>query len=186
MLRTNAIRAVRTASGPTITRIAATPTYKQHFIRFNSTKADEPPPPQTDAAKAAWRKARNLKDKLNHNWDTPSLTYEQVKSSTLSPSPDAYLIDVREPDEVIQGAIPSSVNLPLSVITHSLHLGRDAFKKKHGFDKPGKEQEIVFYCRSGKRSATACDIAKRNGYTNLRNYEGSWLDWVQKEGAKAK
>jgi len=117
---------------------------------------------------------------------------------------DAYLIDVREPDEVVQGSIPSAVNLPLSVLTNSLHLQKDAFKEKHGFDKPRLAQEIVFYCRSGKRSATACDIAKRNGYTkwvvvfcfilirnlwcfignSLFNYEGSWLDWVQKEGTK--
>jgi hypothetical protein len=88
MLRTTTIRAVRTASSPTIARIEATPTYKQYFIRFESTKADEPPlpPPQSDA-KAAWRQARDLKDKLNHNWDTPSLTYEQVKLKTLNPSP---------------------------------------------------------------------------------------------------
>jgi len=149
---------------------------------MESTKAEEPP--QTDATKAAWRRARDLKDKLNHNWDMPTLNYEQVKPRTLSPSSDAYLIDVREPDEVIQGSIPSSVNLPLSVLSNSLHLQENAFKEKHGFDKPRKNQEIVFYCRSGKRSATACDIAKRNGYTSLFSYEGSWLDWVQKEGQK--
>lgn len=114
---------------------------------------------------------------------------------------DAYLVDVREPDEVIQGMIPSSVNLPLSVLSNSLHLHANAFKAQHGFEKPMKDQEIVFYCRSGKRSATACDVAKRNGYTkcviefnwcclspdsccSLYNYEGSWLDWVQQEGNK--
>lgn len=36
---------------------------------------------------------------------------------------------------------------------------------KHGFMKPAYDQEIVFYCRSGKRSATASDVARRNGYT---------------------
>ncbi|KIM84569.1 hypothetical protein PILCRDRAFT_818147 [Piloderma croceum F 1598] len=183
MLRTSAFRVARAASRPSIARIAVTPAHTyNHFIRFESTKAEQPP--QTDAAKEAWRKARDLKDKLNHNWDAVTLTYEQVKPKTLSPSPDAYLIDVREPDEVIQGSIPSAVNLPLSVLSNSLHLHNGAFKEKHGFDKPRLAQEIVFYCRSGKRSATACDIAKRNGYTNLFNYEGSWLDWVQKEGTK--
>jgi len=182
MLRTNTIRTARAASRPTIARITDTPICRQHFIRFESTKPKDPS--QTDAAKAAWRIARDLKDKLNHNWDAATLTYEQVKPKTLSPSPDAYLIDVREPDEVIQGSIPSSVNLPLSILSNSLHLEEAAFKEKHGFRKPAKGQEIVFYCRSGKRSATACDIAKRNGYTNLSNYEGSWLDWVQKEGTK--
>jgi rhodanese-related sulfurtransferase len=110
------------------------------------------------------------------------LTYEQVKPKTISPgavrlaltwfcapvlslsSQDAYLIDVREPDEVMQGSIPSSVNLPLSVLANSLHLTPQAFKVQHGFEKPKKQQEVVFYCRSGMRSASACDIAKRNGY----------------------
>lgn len=81
----------------------------------------------------------------------------------------AYLIDVREPDEVIQGNIPSSVNLPLSVLSGSLQLPATQFHKKHGFSKPGLDQEIVFYCRSGKRSATASDVAKRNGYTKFVN-----------------
>ena len=74
------------------------------------------------------------------------------------------MIDVREPDEVVQGSIPSSVNLPLSVLATAIHLPAEEFKLKYGFEKPGKDQEITFYCRSGKRSATACDVAKRNGF----------------------
>lgn len=72
---------------------------------------------------------------------------------------------MREPDEVIQGSIPSSVNLPLSVLAGDLHLTSAAFLEKYGYQKPQKDQEIVFYCRSGKRSASASDVAKRNGYT---------------------
>ncbi|KAG9314653.1 Rhodanese-like domain-containing protein [Chiua virens] len=130
----------------------------------------------------ALKAARKLNDKLQENWKSPVLTYEQLKPRTLSPSTDAYLIDVREPDEVMQGSIPSSVNLPLSVLANSLNLNAQAFRSQHGFDKPGKAQEIVFYCRSGKRSASACDIARRNGHENIINYEGSWLDWVSREG----
>jgi rhodanese-related sulfurtransferase len=74
------------------------------------------------------------------------------------------LIDVREPDEVIQGSIPSSVNLPLSEISTALGMNEDAFKAKYGWDKPKRDQEIIFYCRSGKRSASAGDVAVRNGY----------------------
>ena len=77
---------------------------------------------------------------------------------------DAYLIDVREPDEVVQGSIPSSVNLPLTILSSSINLPAEIFKKKFGWEKPLPEQEIVFYCRSGKRSASASDIARRNGY----------------------
>lgn len=78
---------------------------------------------------------------------------------------DAYLIDVREPGEVELGSIPSSVNLPLSVLPGALHLKPEEFREKYGFEMPSKDQEITFYCRSGKRSSTACDVAKRNSFT---------------------
>lgn len=131
---------------------------------------------------------------------TYGLTFSTIRNFRTPLVQDAYLIDVREPDEVVQGSIPSSVNLPLSVLANSLNLNAQAFRSQHGFDKPGKAQEVVFYCRSGKRSASACDIARRNGYekwvfpssdihlhTNqllhsIINYEGSWLDWVSREG----
>ncbi|KAF4572700.1 hypothetical protein EYR40_004220 [Pleurotus pulmonarius] len=139
---------------------------------------------QTPTDKDKLKEALKRNDDLQRDWDARLLTYEQMKPKTQSPTPDAYIIDVREPDEVIQGSIPSAVNLPLSVLGNSLHLSAAAFQEKHGFTKPKRDQEIVFYCRSGKRSASACDIAKRNGYTNLYNYEGSWLDWIEREGKK--
>ncbi|KIO02431.1 hypothetical protein M404DRAFT_669414 [Pisolithus tinctorius Marx 270] len=144
----------------------------QAFARHESSKPADP---------EALRAARKLQDALQRDWQSPILTYEQVKPKTLQPSDDAYLIDVREPDEVIRGSIPSSVNLPLSTLATSLNLKPQDFREKYGFDKPDTTQEVVFYCRSGKRSASACDIARRHGYQNLFNYEGSWLDWVAKE-----
>jgi len=77
---------------------------------------------------------------------------------------NTYIIDVREPDEVIQGMIPSAVNIPLSVLGAALHTPRVEFLEKFGFEKPRWEQEVIFYCRSGMRSTTASDVAKRNGY----------------------
>lgn len=82
----------------------------------------------------------------------------------LTTCQDSYLIDVREPDEVIQGSIPSSVNIPLSILPGSLYMKAEEFEKKFGFKKPRRSQEIIFYCRSGVRAATAGDIARKNGY----------------------
>jgi len=155
-----------------------TPVSVSAFIRLNSSSSSTPTPEEKKAA-------LERRDDLSRDWHARKLTYEEVKPKSEQPSLDSYIIDVREPDEVIQGSIPSSVNVPLTVLANSLHLHAAAFQDKHGFQKPGKEQEIVFYCRSGKRSASACDIAKRNGYTNIYNYEGSWLDWVEKEGKKS-
>ncbi|KAJ7630709.1 Rhodanese-like protein [Roridomyces roridus] len=135
--------------------------------------------------KAAVKAAKERSDDLQRDWDAKVITYEELLPKTQSPSPDSYLIDVREQEEVIQGMIPSAVNLPLSVMGNSLQLPADVFKATHGFDKPEKSQEMTFYCRSGVRSTSASDVAKRNGFTNILNYKGSWLEWSEKQkGAK--
>jgi 3-mercaptopyruvate sulfurtransferase SseA len=53
--------------------------------------------------------------------------------------------------------------------------------QKFAFNKPLPSQNIIFFCRSGKRSATASEQAGKNGYGNVRNYVGSWLDWTKRE-----
>lgn len=45
-----------------------------------------------------------------------------------------------------------------------------------------KEDEIVVYCRSGKRSATACLILETMGFKNMVNLEGGVLAWKEKFG----
>lgn len=52
------------------------------------------------------------------------------------------------------------------------------------FEKPLPTQKMVFFCRSGKRSATAADLAEQKGYHDIRNYEGSWLDWQKHQEQK--
>ncbi|KAI8453563.1 Rhodanese-like domain-containing protein, partial [Phakopsora pachyrhizi] len=84
-------------------------------------------------------------------------------------------LDVREQDEVIQGNIPSSVNLPLSNYEKSLDLHDDDFKSLNSFKKPVKDQKIVVYCRSGKRSQTAVEIGRLKGFKRMRSYKGSWV-----------
>jgi rhodanese-related sulfurtransferase len=77
----------------------------------------------------------------------------------------------------VQGAIPSAVNLPLSELPGALRLAPDAFREKYGYAKPRPEQQVTFYCRSGKRSATAGDVALRNGFTKCV-YAGAWTGVV--------
>ncbi|KAG6885951.1 hypothetical protein C0993_007453 [Termitomyces sp. T159_Od127] len=157
--------------------------------------------PERTPAEQARKAAKDRRNEMEHDWDAKEISYAELKPLTESPLPvraiqsssasshhtleqNTYLIDVREPDETIQGMIPSAVNLPLTVLGDSLHLNGSAFLKKHGFEKPRSNQQIIFYCRSGKRSASASDVAKRNGFTNILNYKGSWLEWVEKENIK--
>ncbi|TFK41390.1 endoplasmic reticulum protein [Crucibulum laeve] len=185
MFRRTIVRTVHVVSRQQTAALAITRPTASHFaVRFNSTQ----PPSSTKAPltpeQQAKREIHDRQDNLQRDWDAKVLTYDELLPKTESPSPDAYLIDVREPDEVIQGMIPSAVNLPLSVLGNSLHLSREAFKQKHGFDKPRKDQEITFYCRSGMRSTTASDVAKRNGFVKILNYKGSWLEWTDKQNQK--
>ena len=93
----------------------------------------------------------------------------------------AYIVitDVREPDEVILGSIPSSVNVPLSNFEKAFDLDGADFLRAYGFRKPDKKQSMIFYCKTGKRSSTAMALAKGKGFPNVRNYTGSWADVSQ-------
>lgn len=73
------------------------------------------------------------------------------------------LIDVREPDEVAEEAIPGSVNIPLA------HLKRRLVELD-------PDEELIMVCRSGNRSAHACEIAAQAGY-RVRNLEGGMIGW---------
>ncbi|EEB06201.2 protein phosphatase Fmp31 [Schizosaccharomyces japonicus yFS275] len=110
------------------------------------------------------------------------LNYQQVKKlSERNPADlngSSVLVDVREPDEFKAGAIPTAVNLPLSVIDSAMRMDDASFEKKYGFRKPSVTDHVIVYCRSGKRSTNASQILERLGYSNLGNYVGSYLDWA--------
>jgi rhodanese-related sulfurtransferase len=74
------------------------------------------------------------------------------------------LIDVREPNEVAAEAYPSAVVMPLS-----------AFDPRSIPDPKGKQ--VVFACRSGKRSMTALRAAQAAGLPYDKNLAGGILGW---------
>ncbi|PWY98130.1 Rhodanese-like protein [Testicularia cyperi] len=113
-----------------------------------------------------------------------AVTYAELKPETESPSGEITIIDVREPNEVAQGIIPSAVNVPLSQFQKAFSGSGGDFIRDFAFNRPEYDDKVVFYCRSGKRSQQALEFAQKNGWWNTRNYEGSWLDWVQQEEAR--
>ncbi len=75
------------------------------------------------------------------------------------------LIDVREPHEFEAGHIAGSRNIALGELTARS-------------DEISRERKIVFYCRSGSRSAMATDAFTEAGY-DARNMEGGMISWVE-------
>jgi thiosulfate/3-mercaptopyruvate sulfurtransferase len=39
------------------------------------------------------------------------------------------------------------------------------------------DKEVVTYCRSGARAAHTYLVLRHLGFTRVRNYDGSWLEW---------
>jgi rhodanese-related sulfurtransferase len=74
------------------------------------------------------------------------------------------LVDVREPNEVEVEAYPDSVVVPLST-----------FDPAEIPDPAGKE--IVFACRSGKRSVTASLAAQAAGLPYNQHLAGGIIGW---------
>jgi rhodanese-related sulfurtransferase len=74
------------------------------------------------------------------------------------------LVDVREPNEVAVEAYPGGVVVPLS-----------GFEPKDIPDPGGKQ--VVFACRSGKRSVTASLAAQAAGLAYDKHLAGGMLAW---------
>ncbi len=83
----------------------------------------------------------------------------------LNADKNIILIDVRTPEEYADVHIPNSKSLPLN-------------KLESGISKiaKNKDAEIIVYCQSGARAASACSQLSAMGYTNVSNMGGiqSW------------
>jgi rhodanese-related sulfurtransferase len=85
----------------------------------------------------------------------------------MQQSPENFtLIDVREPDEVAQGAIAGSKPLP-----------RGQLEYKIDTITADKDQPIVCYCGGGGRSALAAQSLKRMGFKNVMSLAGGYKGW---------
>ena len=78
------------------------------------------------------------------------------------------ILDVRRPDEYAAGHIPNAINVPNeSIGTSDIP------------ELPDKDQLIMVYCRSGRRSKEADEKLVKLGYTNIVEF-GGILDWKGK------
>lgn len=80
---------------------------------------------------------------------------------------DVYLLDVRTPNEVVQGYIEGA---------KVLNYMSSEFKEK--YDLLPKDKKIYIYCRSGNRSKRALEFLKRNGYDSVYHLDGGIMAWI--------
>lgn len=79
---------------------------------------------------------------------------------------DYILLDVRTQAEYAEGHIPGAICLPNETIGSELPA-----------ELPDREQTILVYCRSGRRSAEAAQKLADMGYVNVLEF-GGILDWT--------
>jgi rhodanese-related sulfurtransferase len=116
----------------------------------------------------------------------PSILYNfaDIQEFTASPNPNRIIVDVREPSELLEtGTIPNSKNLPVSTAPDAFFISPEEFEDKFGWERPGKDTEVVFFCKAGVRSKTAAKLAQQAAFGGKTGeYPGSWLDWVKSGG----
>ena len=101
--------------------------------------------------------------------DGGSATYEQIsgaEAKALMDSESGYIIiDARTQSEYDEGHITGAILIPEYEIA-------DRAEK----ELPNKNQLILVYCRSGRRSKIAAEELVKLGYTNVKEF-GGIIDW---------
>ena len=93
-----------------------------------------------------------------------NITAEEAKQ--IMDSEKGYIIlDVRTQEEYDEGHIPGAIVIPHEEITER---AEDVLTDK--------DQLILVYCRSGRRSKIAAEALAELGYTNIKEF-GGILDW---------
>jgi rhodanese-related sulfurtransferase len=99
----------------------------------------------------------------------------------LQSDPSYIYLDVRSVDEFHAGHPRNAINIPL------LHLQPDGMTPNPDFPAVveaslPKDAKLVIGCKSGGRSARACDILSQMGYTNVANVRGGFVGAVDNTG----
>ena len=93
-----------------------------------------------------------------------NITAEEAKE--IMDTEEGYIIlDVRTQEEYDEGHIPGAI-----VISHE-----EIEEKAEGM-LPDKNQLLLVYCRSGRRSKIAAEALVELGYTNIKEF-GGIIDW---------
>ena len=84
--------------------------------------------------------------------------------------PDTVFLDVREPDEFEQGAIPGALHIPRG------HLEAQVESRI-----PRRETPVIVFCAGGVRSAFAAKTLGELGYTDVVSMSGGFNQWKDQD-----
>ena len=108
----------------------------------------------------------NFRELLDQVKRSISETTPEEVSARLERGERFEILDVREDDEVANGAVEGSK-----------HLSRAHFESRVEDLLPDKDAEVVVYCAGGVRSAFATRTLQELGYTNVTSMAGGFTRW---------
>jgi rhodanese-related sulfurtransferase len=89
----------------------------------------------------------------------------------LNDNPELVIIDVRSAKEFASGHVPSAINIPHKAILQTPSL-LDTYL----------DQELVFYCHSGRRAKTIIDTLQSRRDTDgqtIYHLQGDIVGWIE-------
>ena len=137
-------------------------------------------------AKVANEDIRAYRDQVLNKVNTGSINLVDVRS------PVEYSGELLAPENLSQegsqrgGHIPGAVNVPWgqAVADDGSFKSADELWALYGGKGIDGGKETIAYCRIGERSShTWFVLTQLLGYTNVRNYDGSWTEWGSIVGA---
>ena len=90
------------------------------------------------------------------NPDAPAPEEKNAARPVVSAQDDAVILDVRSADEYASGHLRDACNIP-----------HDRIAEEIAAVAPDKTVQIILYCRSGRRAATALNALHGLGYENV-------------------
>jgi len=100
-------------------------------------------------------------EELDEEWE---ITPEELRS-TIDSNGEPVLIDVRDTHEFQICRLPRAQLIPLSQFTSRVH-------------ELNSEDELVLYCKNGRRSATALRLLKDAGFRKIKHLRGGIDAWA--------
>jgi rhodanese-related sulfurtransferase len=94
------------------------------------------------------------------------ITVDQWKSQ-IAEDNEGVILDVRTQDEVDEGSLENAVHI-------DIYLGQGFVDEVQKLDK---SKNYYVYCRSGGRSAQACQVMNELGFETTYNMLGGYTEW---------
>jgi rhodanese-related sulfurtransferase len=96
---------------------------------------------------------------------TSSLSVDEVGVDAIdSASPNAVILDVREPEEFARGHVPKAVNVPQADLATRL-------------DELPRDRPIMTICQSGSRSLRSAQFLRQQGFDQVVSVAGGTAAW---------